>query len=237
MNAKQIADYIIDHYARIDSEWLTDIILLALRKLYDMDELAALECEPEIKDRVKDVLNRYVAHCRERQVPPKIRLSNDALNGNQRPELLDHLHKTIRGLEPFEFQRLCCIYIRDHMGYLIEAVYRRNGGADVLAKRDVFLVGQARRHREKMIGKDELSHWVLQVKENYPGAAFAFLAATLYSDPAMSYARQVYVKLVDGEQIAYFLLKEGVPFDKVNEWLTAKCGQGCTTAKCDLKPT
>ena len=235
MNAKQIADYIIDHYARIDSEWLTDSLLLALKELYNVDELTALECEPEIKERVKDVLNRYIAHCKERQVPPKIRLLNDALIGKQRPELLDYLHETIRILEPFEFQRLCCIYIRDHMGYRIEAVNRRDKGADIIAKRDVSIVGQAKRRLEKTIGKDELSHWVLQVKEHYPGAAFAFLAATLYSDPARSYAHQTYIKLVDGEQIAYFLFKLGVSPDKVSEWLTYEC-QKCTTSKCDLKP-
>jgi restriction endonuclease Mrr len=236
MKIGEISEYIINRFSTSDREWLNDCLLGALEELYRLDELTALEEKEKLEERVKSYLRSHMNDCRKRRIPPLIRLSDDEVVGRQRPKVMVKLQETLRSMNPYEFQRLCCLYIQEDMGYSVHTVKRRDKGADIIAKRDdISLVAQVRRHEEKSVGRDELDQWVLKVQRHYPGSAFVFLSATSYTNPARRYAGQVFVTLIDGEQIAYFLSKKDFAPLKIEDWLNDKC-QACRISKCELKP-
>lgn len=236
MKIKEIAEFIIDHFSRSDREWFNDCLLLALEE-YGFDEVDAFEQIKKIEKLVKNCLRSHMDDCKRRGIPPIIKLTNDEVIGRQRPEVMVKLQETIKSVDPYEFQRLCCLYVQGARGYSVQAVNRRDKGADIIAKqRDVSFVAQARRHIEKNVGKSELEQWVVKVGQHYRGAAFIFISATLYTYPAREYADQVFVTLIDGEQIAYFLYKKSFSPLEVRNWLNDVC-RACRIPRCEIRPT
>lgn len=238
MNSRQIADWVIERFRRRQREWLDECILEALADLYCFDELSALERLQRVKERVRERVRYHVADCNKRGIPPKIRLSNDVITGKSRPEHMDSLEPIIRNMDPFEFQRVCCLYLKKARGIDIEEVRRQDHGADIIGKKDAFpIVAQARRHQEGKIGRNELWTWVLKAKEYYPGGAFLFVSANLFTKPARTYAFSAMVSLVDGEQIAYFLstMINSSSAAAFSDWLSSGC-QSCHGPQCDIKP-
>lgn len=244
---KYIAKYIIKHYSQKHSEWFDDCLNKALEKLTKSNELSVLErINKRFRRKVRNHIRAYVRYCEERKVPPRIRLVGSEIRGKQRPKVMDDLQHVIRSLEPFEFQRLCCVYIEEAMGYHVVSVNRQDKGADIVAKKDFPIVAQARLHRRKDVGKTEIQQWVRQVKENYSGAAFVFMTGNLYSKQARKYAEPVgevvqpagkaFVRLIDGEQIAFFLFQKNISPPEIRDWLDRIC-QACRIPKCDLRPT
>lgn len=236
MKIKEIAEYIIDHFSRSEREWFDDCLLLALEE-YGFNEVDAFERMEKIEEPVKNCLRSHMNDCRKRGIPPLIKLTNDEVVGRQRPEVMARLQETIRSIDPYEFQRLCCLYVQEDRDYSVKAVNRRDKGADIIAKqRDVSFVAQARRHIEKNVEKGELEQWVLKVGRHYSGAAFIFISATLYTHPAREYADQELVTLIDGEQIAYFLCKKSFSPLEARNWLNDAC-RACRNPRCEIRPT
>lgn len=236
LGLEELTDQIIDDFSTKERVWLTDCIIEVLQKHFDIDELTAIETEEEAREQVKERINAHMTDCEVRGIPPKVRLQDSELLGKQRPQGMDELEKAIKKLDPFEFQRICCIFVKDNMKFEILSVQRFNGGADILAKHDIFIVAQARLHVSGMVGKNELEQWTLKAKENYPGAAFVFITTGAYTDPAKTYAGQKFIELKDGEQIAYFLSSKSATSVSLREWLENRCNE-CSVKKCDLKPS
>lgn len=235
MKIRAITNYIVDHFSDCGRVWLDDCLPLALKELYQFEELDALNCLDKVKGRVKIDLRSYMDEYRKKGVPPKIKLSDNEIVGKQRPKLVDEIYEALKNLEPFEFQRLCCVYVRDAMGYEVQEVKRRDRGADVIARREIPVVAQARRHLKKNIGKDELGLWIMKVGKHYSGAGFIVLSATMFTGPAKRHASNTYVTLIDGEQISYFLSKQGFSPSKLRDQLNAIC-RDCRNPKCELRP-
>jgi len=232
---KELTDHIISDFFPKERFWVSDSIIEVLQKYFDVDELTAIETEEEVREEVEDRINAYVADSEIRGIPPRVRLQGNELLGKQRLQVVDELEKEIKKLDPFEFQRVCCVFIKETMKCEILRVQRFDGGADIIARRDFSIIAQARLHGSRLVGKNELEMWALQAKENYPGAAFVFITTVTYTLPAKIYAKEKFIKLTDGEQIAYFLSKQNAASAKVREWLENKCNE-CTVQKCDLKP-
>ena len=237
MKIREINDYIINRFFNSRRVWFNDCLLSALDELYGLDEFDALEQAEEVEEPVKNCLRNHMDNCRRRGIPPIIRLSDNEVIGRQRPKIMIELQQIIRRIDPFECQRLGCLYVKNGMGYSVHTVKRRDKGADVIAKRDIALVAQARRHIKKDVGRDELDQWLRKVGQHYLGATFVFISATQYTVPARRYADSVLLTLVNGEQIAYFLSKKGFLPSNIRDWLNNEC-QICPIpkSKCELKP-
>lgn len=236
LSMEKLADHIINDFSPKERFWVSDSIIEVLQKYFDIDELTAIETEEEVREEVKDRINVHAVDSEIRGIPPRVRLHGNELLGKQRPQVMDELEKEIKKLDPFEFQRVCCVFIKEIMNCEIIRVRRLDGGADIIARRDFSIVAQARLHGSGLVGKNELEIWALQAKENYSGAAFVFITTVSYTLPAKICAEEKFIKLIDGEQIAYFLSKQNATSATVREWLENKC-KGCIVQKCDLKPS
>lgn len=225
IDARKLADHIIEF--DFERKWLDDCILEVSRVL-GYDELEVLDKFEEIKERVRNYIEIYEEDCRVREVYPKVKLIGNLVVGRQRPEIISRLHESIRNLDPYDFQRLCCVYTKEHLRLSVKEVKRNDGGADIIAEqRGIYSVVQSRRHQQRKVGKTELRQWLLQFKENYPGASGIFITSSFFTDDAREYAMRMYVKTIDGEQISHFLFRQNVLPSQIRNWLDNKCA-ACT---------
>jgi len=237
MDIKEISNFIIDKYSSFEKKYLDDAIIESLKSLYNMDEFSCIEYTEFLKKKVEDKLLYYYIFSINKGIPPKIKLVNDVISGKLRPINMQSIINVLSIIDPFDFQRICCIYLINQKGYSIKQVNKYNGGIDIYALKDnLKIIIQARRHKIKSITKTEIEKWIRQVKDNYIGAAKVFMTGNTYTRDAIIYAESNHITIIDGEQIAFHLSQNKKIIDETSliAWFNSQCIK-CKYNNCDLK--
>jgi len=209
-----------------------------------LSALELAEIVESIRGRVAFYIGQYISECQNRQIAPRVTWSSsdpDRLIGRcfisgedtedkafekKRMTLLDDVWGAIASkITPGQFEVLCKRFL-EHEGFTNPLVTGRShdGGIDLKAVynpkirfgRTQDALCQAKRYGKDMkIGISKLREFFGAVKSQGASVeiAFFFTTATL-SREARDFAEKTRVWTADGEQMAYWLVRQGIGFTK-----------------------